>query len=219
MVERRTRRRFTAEFKAEAVQRLLEGGRGLSEVATELGLSPGQLGAWRNEHLAAGSAEALAARKAEQAELQRLKRENKRLEEEVEILRKAAAFFARGIGASVSGFYAWLRAIPLTRARADAEAELRGLIGRIFAARRRAYGSRRVHAELRREGQRHSRRRVERLMREMGLQARRGRRRPRRGPPTAGTTSRSPRTCSTATSSPSGPTRSGWPTSATCRPA
>ena len=49
---------------------------------------------WRNEHLAAGSAEALAARKAEQAELQR---ENKRLEEAVEILRKAAAFFARGI--------------------------------------------------------------------------------------------------------------------------
>ena len=60
MAERRTRRRFTAEFKAEAVQRLLEGGRGLSEVATELGVSPGQLGAWRNEHLAAGSAEALA---------------------------------------------------------------------------------------------------------------------------------------------------------------
>ena len=97
MAERRTRRRFTAEFKAEAVQRLLEGGRGLSEVATELGLSPGQLGAWRDEHLAAGSAEALAARKAEQAEMQRLKRENKRLEEEVEILKKAAAFFARGI--------------------------------------------------------------------------------------------------------------------------
>ncbi len=97
MAERRTRRRFTAEFKAEAVKRLLEGGRGLSEVATELGLSPGQLGTWRNEHLAAGSAEALAQRKAEQAETQRLRREVKRLEEEVEVLRKAAAFFARGI--------------------------------------------------------------------------------------------------------------------------
>ena len=97
MSERQKRRRFTAEFKAEAVKRLLEGGRGLSEVATELGLSPGQLSGWRDEHLAAGSAEALAARKAEQAELQRLERENRRLEEEVEILRKAAAFFARGI--------------------------------------------------------------------------------------------------------------------------
>ena len=97
MAERRTRRRFTAEFKAQAVRRLLEGGKGLAEVATELGLSPGQLGTWRDEHLAAGSAEALTACKAEQAEVQRLKRENKRLEEEVEILRKAAAFFARGI--------------------------------------------------------------------------------------------------------------------------
>jgi transposase len=97
MAERRKRRRFTAEFKAQAVERLLEGGKGLSEVATELGLSPGQLSAWRNEQLAAGSAAALAARKAEQAEAQRLRREVKRLEEEVEILRKAAAFFARGI--------------------------------------------------------------------------------------------------------------------------
>ena len=92
MAEKRTRRRFTAEFKAEAVKRLLDGGKGLGEVATELGLSPGQLSGWRNEHLAAGSAEALAGRKAEQAELQRLKRENRRLEEEVEILERAAAF-------------------------------------------------------------------------------------------------------------------------------
>lgn len=84
----------------------------------------------------------------------------------------------RIVGASVSGFYAWLRAIPAVRA--EAEAGLRGRIGRIFAARRRVYGSPRVHAELRREGRRHSRRRVAQLMREMGLQARRGRRRPPR---------------------------------------
>ena len=94
MAERRKRRRFTPEFKAQAVRHLLEGGKGLSEVSTELGLSPGQLSSWRTEHLAAGSAAALALR---QAELQRLKRENKRLEEEVQILSKAAAFFARGI--------------------------------------------------------------------------------------------------------------------------
>jgi transposase len=97
MAEKRTRRRFTAEFKAQAVKRLLEDGKGLSEVAAELGLSPGQLSSWRTEHLAAGSAEALAQRKAEEAEMLRLKRENKRLEEENLILKKAAAFFARGI--------------------------------------------------------------------------------------------------------------------------
>jgi transposase-like protein len=72
MAERRTRRRFTAEFKAQAVKRVLDG-RSLSEVATELGLSTGQLSTWRTEHLAAGSAEALAQRKAEEAEMQRLR--------------------------------------------------------------------------------------------------------------------------------------------------
>jgi putative transposase len=91
--------------------------------------------------------------------------------------RHAVARLCRAVGASVSGFYAWLRAIPAVRIRAEAEAELRSHIGRIFAARRRVYGSPRIHAELGREGRRHARRRVERLMREMGLQARRGRRR------------------------------------------
>ena len=54
-----------------------------------------QLRGWRNEQLAAGSAEALARQKAEAAELTRLKRENRRLEQENEILKRAAAFFAR----------------------------------------------------------------------------------------------------------------------------
>ena len=82
MAEKRTRRSFTREFKAQAVKRLLEGGKGLSEVATELGLSTGQLSTWRSEQLAAGSAEVLAQRKAEEAETQRLRRKVKRLEEE-----------------------------------------------------------------------------------------------------------------------------------------
>ena len=89
----------------------------------------------------------------------------------------AVATLCRVIGASVSGFYAWPRAIPTARVKAEAEAELRSHIGRIFAAGRRVYGAPRVHAELRREGRRHSRRRVERVIREMGLSARQGRRR------------------------------------------
>ncbi len=97
MAEKRPRRWFTAEFKAEAVRRVLEGGRGLSEVAAELGVSTGQLSTWRTEQLAAGSAEALAARKAEEAETLRLRREVRRLEEENLILRKAAAVFGPGI--------------------------------------------------------------------------------------------------------------------------
>ena len=97
MAEKRTRRSFPREFKAQAVKRMLDGGKGLSEVASELGLSTGQLSTWRSEQLAAGSAEALAQRKAEEAETQRLRREVKRLEEENLILRKAAAVFAKGV--------------------------------------------------------------------------------------------------------------------------
>ena len=68
----------------------------------------------------------------------------------------AVVTLCRMIGASVSGFDAWLRAIPAVRLRAEAEDGLRGHIDRIFAARRQVYGSPRVHAELRREGLRHS---------------------------------------------------------------
>src|SRR3712207_5848119 len=91
----RTRRRFTAEFKAEAVRLLAGSGRPAQAVAGELGVHPNQLRMWRNERLAAGSAEALARQRAEAAELARLRRENKRLEQENEILRRAAAFFAK----------------------------------------------------------------------------------------------------------------------------
>jgi len=64
----------------------------------------------------------------------------------------AVATLCRMIGASVSGFYARLRAIPAGQARTKADADLRGHIGRIFATRRRFYGAPRIQAELRRQG-------------------------------------------------------------------
>ena len=97
MAQKRARRRFTREDKAQAVQRLIESGRPLADIAVELDVSPGQLSQWRHEQLAAGSAEALVQKKADEAEMLRLKREVKRLEDENLILRKAAAFFAKGI--------------------------------------------------------------------------------------------------------------------------
>ena len=97
MPQKRARRRFTREYKAQAVQRVIESGRPLADIAAELDVGPGQLSQWRNEQLAAGSAEALAQKKADEAEMLRLRREVKRLEEENLILRKAVAFFARGI--------------------------------------------------------------------------------------------------------------------------
>jgi len=97
MAQKRARRRFTREYKAQAVQRLIESGRPLADIAAELDVSPGPLSQWRNEQLAAGSTEALAQKKADEAEMLRLRREVKRLEDANLILRKAAAFFAKGI--------------------------------------------------------------------------------------------------------------------------
>ena len=69
MAQARTRRRFTAEDKSEAVKRPEESGRSLQQVADELGVHANQLRGWRSEQRAASSAEALAKHKAEAAEL------------------------------------------------------------------------------------------------------------------------------------------------------
>lgn len=82
----------------------------------------------------------------------------------------------RVIGASVSGFYAWVRAISLSQVRIRAKTALCNRIGLIFETSRGLYGAPRVHAQLRREGCRHSRRHVATLMRDMALVPRRGRR-------------------------------------------
>jgi putative transposase len=82
-------------------------------------------------------------------------------------LRHCAGWLAQGSAAFTPG---------CARSRPD-RAALRGHISRIFAAQRRVYGAPRIHAELRREGYRHARRRIERLMRDMGLPAQRGQRR------------------------------------------
>jgi transposase InsO family protein len=72
----------------------------------------------------------------------------------------------RVVGASASGFYAWLRRGSGDRGRDD---DLARRIAAVFAASRRTYGSPRVHAELRAQGVRVGRKRIERLMRAAGL--------------------------------------------------
>jgi transposase InsO family protein len=73
----------------------------------------------------------------------------------------------RVVGASASGFYAWLRRGSGDRGRDDDNLARR--IAAVFAASRRTYGSPRVHAELRAQGVRVGRKRIERLMRAAGL--------------------------------------------------
>ena len=89
------RRRFWPDYKERSVARLSEPGATYSGVAAELGITPTQLKTWRFELEAAGSATAIATQQAAAAELAELRRDNKRLKEEVEVLRKASAFFAQ----------------------------------------------------------------------------------------------------------------------------
>jgi len=66
-----------------------------AELARGLGVTAAQLKEWRTQLAAAGSAAAVTARQAEAEELAQLRRDDERLKEEPEAMRKASAFFAR----------------------------------------------------------------------------------------------------------------------------
>jgi|SRR5690606_25457860 len=95
-MSRRQRRKFTDEFKADAVRLALSGDRSIGQVAKDLGVIETSLRDWiRKSKIEVGEGPADALTKAEREELVRLRRENKRLEMERSILKKAAAFFAK----------------------------------------------------------------------------------------------------------------------------
>ena len=94
MSKRRKRsRRYTPEFKREAVKFLLESDKTLVEVAEELGVSMTSLGRWRDK--LEGTAEVEPENEAPEDEIKRLRRRVRELEMEREILKKAATFFAK----------------------------------------------------------------------------------------------------------------------------
>jgi transposase len=85
---------YTDEFKREAVKLLRCGDRTVPQLAKELGVSQGSLRTWAAQlDVDEGKTEGLSS--AERDELKRLRRENRILAEEREILKKAAAFFAK----------------------------------------------------------------------------------------------------------------------------
>ena len=89
--ERRSRRKFTDEFKADAVALVEESGGQIAKVARELGIYDSSLGNWvrqaREEAAGAPTAE-------ERAEIRELKRELERVTRERDILGKATAYFS-----------------------------------------------------------------------------------------------------------------------------
>ena len=91
-------RNFVLEYKTAAVERLNKPGASYGSDSADLGITSTQLKTWHLEQVVAGSEAALARQKADVEELTRLRRENKRLAEENELLQKASAFFAARAG-------------------------------------------------------------------------------------------------------------------------
>jgi transposase len=90
----RTHPRYPAEFKVEAVRLARTSGQPLRRTADELGVSIEALREWRKQgEVDAGEREGLTGE--ERVELARLRRENRVLRMERDLLKKAAAFFAR----------------------------------------------------------------------------------------------------------------------------
>ena len=92
MSEKRTQKRYPKEFKEEAVALVIEQGYSVPEAAKSLGIGVSLLYTWKAnvEKKKAG----LSLKEDERDELKRLRRENKHLRMEKEILKKASAFFA-----------------------------------------------------------------------------------------------------------------------------
>ncbi len=93
---KKKRKKYTQEFKEEAVKLITEQGYQITEAGRNLGVNVNLLGRWKRE-IEGGREDGpgLKGGSAIQAELSRLRKENKRLKMEREILKKAAVFFAK----------------------------------------------------------------------------------------------------------------------------
>ena len=200
------RRKFTREFKLEAVRLIKERGVSYAQASHDLSVHQSQLRSWVKaladdpHHAFPGQGQM----KPEQLEIAQLKREVIRLKAERDILKKSRGLLREGIdmkfafiakhrgiwpagwlcgalGVSRGGFYAWLTRPRSQRSRSDEE--LSAKVHASFLASDRTYGARRVWHDVLAEGVSCGLHRIERLMR---LQALKARPRRRRLPPDLG---------------------------------
>ena len=92
---RRARRQFTEEFRAGAVRLVLDEGKTIGAVSRDLDLTPSSLGNWVRQAQADRTKGRTGLTTEERAELAILRKENRELRMERDILKKAAAFFAK----------------------------------------------------------------------------------------------------------------------------
>ena len=91
------RRKFSPEFKIEAVRLVTEGGQTIAATARELGINANQLGCWKQQ-LTENADEAFPGKgrmKPLEEEVRRLQRELKQTRQERDFLKRATAYFAR----------------------------------------------------------------------------------------------------------------------------
>lgn len=90
-----TRRKYADSYKAEAVELVASSGRPIAEIARELGINEGTLGNWVNVAKKRGDLKEKPLDADGRARLKELEEENRRLKMEREVLKKAAAWFAK----------------------------------------------------------------------------------------------------------------------------
>ena len=92
---RERRRKFSPEFKDEAVKMVIESSRAIAEVAREIQVNEGTLGNWVNKYRIEHADEEPPLSMSDRARLREPERENRELKMKAEFLGKAAAFFAQ----------------------------------------------------------------------------------------------------------------------------
>ncbi|QWD31105.1 IS3 family transposase [Polynucleobacter paneuropaeus] len=194
-----TRRRFTEEFKLEAVKQVVEREFGVRDVAARLGTSPHSLYAWINKY--GIPAEQRLVQDDQLAKLKRLEAELRRVTEERDIPKKGRRVLCQGVRLKYafikkhqhehairtmckvlrvhhSGYYAWLKE-PLS-SRAYENQMIVGQIKQAWLASGTIYGYRKIHDDLQDLGIACGEQRVYRLMKAQGLRSQTGyKRKPR----------------------------------------
>ncbi len=97
---RKRHQHYTEEFRKEAIKRSEKPGVTQAQVAKELGISAQQISNWKRQlnrlsNKQFNTVDGVDGSKKESKEVRRLRRENKRLQEEVEFLKKVSAYFAK----------------------------------------------------------------------------------------------------------------------------
>ena len=92
---RERRRKFSPEFKDEAVKMVIESSRAIAEVAREIQVNEGTLGNWVHKYRVEHADDEPPLSVSDRARLRELERENRELRMKAEFLGKAAAFFAQ----------------------------------------------------------------------------------------------------------------------------